>query len=66
LRLGQTFAGGAPGILSDTRLLLDTDTVALIVEPHRAAFLGDAVRRRVEALAAAFGRRGLVAVAVGR
>jgi exopolyphosphatase/guanosine-5'-triphosphate,3'-diphosphate pyrophosphatase len=66
LRLGQTFAGGAPGILSDTRLLLDTETVALIVEPHRAAFLGDAVRRRVEALAAAFGRRGLVAVAVGR
>jgi exopolyphosphatase/guanosine-5'-triphosphate,3'-diphosphate pyrophosphatase len=66
LRLGQTFAGGAPGILAETRLLVDVDTVALIVEPARAAFLGDAVRRRVDALAGSLGRRGLLAVATGR
>lgn len=66
LRLGQTFAGGAPGILADTRLLVDTTTLALIVEPARAAFLGDTVRRRVDAVAAAMGRRGVMAIAAAR
>ncbi len=66
LRLGQTFAGGAPGIIAETRLLVDAETVALIVDPARAAFIGDAVRRRVDGLAGSLGRRGLVAVATAR
>jgi exopolyphosphatase/guanosine-5'-triphosphate,3'-diphosphate pyrophosphatase len=66
LRLGQTFGGGAPGVLAGTRILVDSETVALIVEPAQSAFIGDTVRRRVEVVAQALGRRGLVAVATNR
>ncbi|MBK8174731.1 MAG: Ppx/GppA family phosphatase [Rhodospirillales bacterium] len=55
LRLAHTLSGGAPGLLSQTRLRLTERTLTLDVPSDGAAFLSEAVERRFTRLARAIG-----------
>ncbi|NUT01615.1 MAG: Ppx/GppA family phosphatase [Sphingomonas sp.] len=60
MRLGQRLSGGVASVLEQTRLKLSKDAVTLCV-PHRdEAIAGDAVRRRLQRLAEALGRKAEV------
>ena len=61
MRLGQRLSGGVASVLERTSLNLSRTAVTLCV-PHRSeALAGDAVRRRLQRLAEAFGRKPEVA-----
>ena len=60
LRLGQRFSGGTSSALQFGRLEVTDDKVALVVPPESRHMAGDAVTRRLGALAAALGRRAAV------
>lgn len=66
LRLAQTLSGGVPGILSDCKLRLSGGNIVLEIPGQHAALDGEAVQRRVEALAKALGRDGEVKIVKGR
>lgn len=51
LRLAHSLSGGAPGMLSQTRLRIDRDRLALELPADRAAFASEAVERRFRNLA---------------
>lgn len=63
MRLGYAFAGGTPGLLTDSRLILDKKTVTLSVAPSAERLRGGALNRRFEALAKALGRKAEFAIA---
>jgi exopolyphosphatase/guanosine-5'-triphosphate,3'-diphosphate pyrophosphatase len=60
LRLGYTLSGGAPHLLERARLALDDRSIVLSV-PDEAAFRGEAVQRRLDALGRALGRKTAIA-----
>jgi exopolyphosphatase / guanosine-5'-triphosphate,3'-diphosphate pyrophosphatase len=55
LRLAHTVCGGAPGLLSQTRLVLNDKTLTLEPPSDGAIFLSEAVERRFGRLARALG-----------
>jgi exopolyphosphatase/guanosine-5'-triphosphate,3'-diphosphate pyrophosphatase len=62
LRLAYTLTGGAPGLLRQTSVALDSGTVT-VTAADNGIFSGDAVQRRLEALGKAFGRRAVLMAA---
>ena len=60
LRLAQTLSAGVPGILNDCKLRPNGNGIVLEIPPQHAVLDGEAVQRRVEALAKALGRSGEV------
>jgi exopolyphosphatase/guanosine-5'-triphosphate,3'-diphosphate pyrophosphatase len=55
LRLGFTLSGGAPGVLADCGLRLHDDAVVLTLPASGSVVIGDAVLRRLDALARGLG-----------
>lgn len=66
LRLAQTLSAGVPGLLSDCRLRPNGNGIVLEIPAQHAVLNGEAVQRRVEALAKALGRSGEVRLLKGR
>ena len=58
IRLGQRLSGGVAEALTRSRLILDPETVTLRLAAADRALFGEAVERRLKALATALGRRG--------
>lgn len=65
-RLAQTLSAGVPGILNDCKLRPNGNGIVLEIPAQHAALAGEAVQRRVEALAKALGRSGEVRVQKSR
>lgn len=63
LRLGQRFSGGTSSALKLGCLQLRENRLVLRLPPDASHMAGDAVRRRLEALARAVGRRAVVETA---
>lgn len=63
LRLAHTLTGGAAALLQRTSLVLGRQDLTLRLPPDAAMLMGDAVQRRLDALARSLGRRGVVEVA---
>ena len=61
MRLGQRLSGGVASVLEETSLRLTRDAVTLCVPHLGEALAGDAVRRRLQRLAEAMGRKAEVA-----
>lgn len=61
MRLGQRLSGGVASVLDQTNLNLSRTAVTLCVPHRNEALAGDAVRRRLQRLAEAFGRTAEVA-----
>jgi exopolyphosphatase/guanosine-5'-triphosphate,3'-diphosphate pyrophosphatase len=59
-RLAYTLTGGAETLIERTSLRLDGDSVILTIPERSALFSGEAVQRRLEALARALGRRAQI------
>jgi exopolyphosphatase/guanosine-5'-triphosphate,3'-diphosphate pyrophosphatase len=55
LRLGFTLSGGAPGVLADCGVRLHDDAVVLTLPASGSVVIGDAVLRRLDALARGLG-----------
>lgn len=53
LRLAHTLSGGAPGLLSQTRIRIEDDALVLLLPMDSAIFLSEAVERRFVRLARA-------------
>jgi len=66
IRLAHTLSGGVPGILADCRLKPNGNGILLEIPPQHAALDGEAVQRRMEALAKAMNRTGQVRIVKGR
>ncbi|WP_395623157.1 Ppx/GppA family phosphatase [Sphingomonas daechungensis] len=64
MRLGQRLSGGVASVLERTHLNLSRTSVTLCVPHRNEALAGDAVRRRLQRLAEAFGRKAEVATFV--
>jgi len=62
LRLAHTLTGGAPGLLSRTRLTIADGTVTLALPPDAETLGGEVVARRLQALAKSLGASGRVVV----
>ncbi|MDZ5649707.1 Ppx/GppA family phosphatase [Nitrospirillum sp. BR 11828] len=62
LRLAHTLTGGAATLLQRTALRLTPDTLTLLLPRDAAMLDGDAVQRRLDALAKTLGRKGTVVV----
>lgn len=60
MRLGQRLSGGVAEALAASRLSLEADAVVLHLDPEDEALFGEAVDRRLKALATAFGLRPVV------
>ncbi|MEM6619161.1 MAG: Ppx/GppA family phosphatase [Pseudomonadota bacterium] len=60
LRLGAALAGGDVSVLRTAPLRLSHDRLALVLEGKNARFAGEAVSRRLDALAAVLGVAGVV------
>ena len=60
MRLGQRLSGGVTSVLEETSLKLSKESVILCVPDRDEAIAGDAVRRRLQRLAEALGRRAEV------
>ena len=60
MRLGQRLSGGVTSVLEETSLKLSKDAVILCVPDRDEAIAGDAVRRRLQRLAEALGRKAEV------
>ncbi|WP_404326892.1 hypothetical protein [Aerophototrophica crusticola] len=65
LRLGHTLTGGAALLLQRTGLRLGQEKLTLVLPEDAEMLLGDAVQRRVEALAKALNRGGEIKVQPG-
>ena len=61
MRLGQRLSGGVASVLERTSLKQGENAIALCVPHREEALAGDAVRRRLQKLADAFGRKAEVA-----
>ena len=61
LRLAYALTGGAPELLSHTRLELSKDRLTLKIEPKWRILAGDAVQRRLDALGKALERETAIA-----
>lgn len=61
MRLGQRLSGGVASVLERTSLNLSSTTITLCVPHREEALAGDAVRRRLQRLAEALGRKAEVA-----
>jgi len=61
MRLGQRLSGGVASVLERSSLNLSRTAVTLCVPHRNEALAGDAVRRRLQRLADAFGRKAEVA-----
>lgn len=57
LRLAHTLTGGSIGLAKEARLRLDGEKLVLEVSPSAEALIGEAVSRRLDALAKAVGRK---------
>jgi exopolyphosphatase/guanosine-5'-triphosphate,3'-diphosphate pyrophosphatase len=66
IRLAHTLSGGVPGILADCRLRPNGNGIVLEIPPQHAALDGEAVQRRMEALAKAMNRTGEVRLVRGK
>jgi exopolyphosphatase/guanosine-5'-triphosphate,3'-diphosphate pyrophosphatase len=62
LRLAYTLSGGTD-LLRRARLETDAKTVRLVVAARRRALIGEAVERRLDAIARALGRKAMIKVA---
>lgn len=62
LRLAFTISGGAPDVLRRVRLERDHDVLRLRVSRSAGALIGEAVERRLEALADAFDRKAKIKI----
>ncbi|WP_341704277.1 Ppx/GppA family phosphatase [Ferrovibrio sp.] len=62
IRLAHTLSGGVPGILADCRLRPNGNGILLEIPSQHAVLDGEAVQRRVEALAKAMNRTGEVRI----
>ncbi len=62
LRLGYTLSGGAPEALKQIRVERDAATIRLVVPTRCASLLGEAVHRRLDALAEAHGRKAKIKI----
>lgn len=62
VRLAHTLSGGVPGILADCRLKTENGHLVLELPARHAALDGESVQRRVDVLAKAVGRSGIVRV----
>jgi len=60
MRLGQRLSGGVAEALAASHLSLEADAVVLHLDPDDSGLYGEAVERRLRALAVAFGRRPLL------
>jgi exopolyphosphatase/guanosine-5'-triphosphate,3'-diphosphate pyrophosphatase len=60
MRLGQRLSGGVTSVLEETSLKLSKESVILCVPDRDEAIAGDAVRRRLQRLAEALGRKAEV------
>ncbi len=56
LRLAYTLTGGVPGLLDGSALKLTEGKLVLTLQPENALLAGEAVQRRLDALARALGR----------
>ncbi len=54
LRLAYNLSGGAPGLLTQTKLRRERGSITLVVPPHLRNQLGDVTERRLAAVAEAF------------
>src|SRR5579875_802558 len=61
LRVGIAVSGGTSSLLRRTALSRDGDRIALLVPDDAQDIVGEAMERRLEALAQAFGRRAMIA-----
>jgi exopolyphosphatase/guanosine-5'-triphosphate,3'-diphosphate pyrophosphatase len=62
LDLAQTMSGGAPGLLPQTTLTLEGDTLCLTLPPEIADFAGEVVSKRHNKLARHLGVRPAIAI----
>lgn len=62
LRLAHTLTGGAATLLQRTALRLGTGDLTLLLPEDAAMLMGDAVQRRLDSLARALGRKGVVEI----
>jgi exopolyphosphatase/guanosine-5'-triphosphate,3'-diphosphate pyrophosphatase len=62
LRLAYTLSGGAAAVLRRVRLKMDGGTIKLVVPTRHRALIGEAVERRLEALARALNKRAAITV----
>ncbi len=60
LRLAHNLTGGAPTLLRTTRLDLGSTVLTLVLPREEEVLLGESVQRRLQALAAALGRKPAV------
>jgi len=60
MRLGQRLSGGVAEALAASRLSLDPGELTLRLDSEDIGLFGEAVERRLKALAAAFGRQPAV------
>jgi exopolyphosphatase / guanosine-5'-triphosphate,3'-diphosphate pyrophosphatase len=60
LRLGYTLSGGAPGLLTQTRLALRDNEVALHAPADDPLWSGETAQRRLDAVGRAFDRRASI------
>jgi exopolyphosphatase/guanosine-5'-triphosphate,3'-diphosphate pyrophosphatase len=60
LRLGYVLSGGAPGVLTRTRLALRDNEVTLDAPEDDPLWSGETVQRRLDAVGRAFDRRGTI------
>lgn len=57
LRLGYTLSGGAPGLLSGSKLAIEGGSLVLNLAPEAAKRYGESVQRRLDALGRSLGKR---------
>ena len=62
IRLGAMLSGAAPGTLEQTALRLDDTTLTLVLKGRAAELQGEAVERRLAALAATLGRDPVIEI----
>ena len=62
LRLAHTFSGGAPELLERTRLVGGNGQLTLMLPEDEASLAGHVVKRRLAALASAFGASSRIAI----
>ena len=60
LRLAYTLCGGTLALLSEVSLARDGDGIVLEVPPTGSLFIGETVQRRLDAVARALGRNGII------
>ncbi len=62
MRLGYAIAGGTPGLLTDSRLIMDKRSIVLSISPSAERLRGGALNRRFESLAKVLGKKADFAI----